>query len=273
MISRTKVTVLVAGAVLLTALLALGLATVSAAPGPDLQIDKHVAGRPGRTGVVIAGEELIYEISVYNSGDAATDVVVSDTLPYEVIYLGSSPDVCTWDGFNPLTCYLGDMDPYEYREFEVKVLVAPWAVLFEWDGTLTMYNGAEVWSEEDDDDYSDNYVEHSIFVEDSADLTVVKMSKPDTYVRAGELFTYTIFVENLGPSVARFVGMRDNILSSGDFELVDLFTNRDEMGATECQVKSMEPGISNTISCGLWFLEPKGLMPPDAPPELFFDSG
>ncbi len=270
---RTKSTMLTGGALLLVLLVASSFALVSAAPGPDLSINKDALGRPGRTGVAIAGEELIYEIDVYNTGDAAANVVVSDTLPSQVIYLGSSPEVCTWDGFNPLTCDLGDMNPGEYREFEVKVLVDPTAVMLEWDGTITMDNYAVVGSNEDDDDPSDNTVNYSIFVEDSADLTVVKMSKPDTHVRAGELFTYTIFVENLGPSVARFVGMRDNILSSGDFQLVDLYTNRDEMDVTECLVESTEPGISNTIWCGLRALEPKGFLPLELPPELFFDTG
>jgi uncharacterized repeat protein (TIGR01451 family) len=272
---RVKSTILAGGALLLVLLVASSFALVSAAPGVDLQISKRATGLPGITGVVIAGEELIYEIDVYNSGDTtATNVVVSDTLPYEVMYLGSSPDVCTWTGSNPLVCDLGDMDPYEDRSFEVKVLVAPWAVMFEWDGTITMDNYAVVGSDETDDDPTDNADNISIFVEDSADLSVIKMSKPDTQVRAGELFTYTIYVENLGPSVSRFVGMRDNLLSSGDFELVDLYTNRDVLDDMAfCEVEASEPGISNTILCGLWFLEPKGLIPMYGPEELFFDTG
>jgi uncharacterized repeat protein (TIGR01451 family) len=271
---RVKSTMLAGGALLFVLLVASSFALVSAAPGPDLQIDKRATGLPYLTGVATAGEELIYEIEVYNSGDAATNVVVSDTLPSDVTYLGSSPDVCNWTGANPLTCYLGDMGPYEHQEFQVKVLVAPWEVYEEWDGTTTMDNYAVVGSDAADDDPSDNSVNHSIFVEDSADLTVTKMSKPDTYVEAGELFTYTIYVENLGPSIARFVAVRDNILSSGDFELVDLYTNRDEMGdMVSCEVQSIEPGITNTIGCMAWWLEPKSLMPPEAPPELFFDTG
>ena len=213
---RVKSTMLAGGALLFVLLVASSFALVSAAPGPDLWIEKRATGLPGIRGVAIAGEELIYEIRVHNSGDAATNVVVSDYLPLDVIYLGSSPDVCYSSDPSTLACDLGDMGPYDYREFQVKVLVAPWAVMWTGDGTITMENYAEVWSEEADDDPSDNTVSFPIFVEDSADLTVVKMSKPDTHVRAGELFTYTIFVENLGPSVARFVGMRDNILSSGE---------------------------------------------------------
>ena len=92
-----------------------------------------------QNGFVESGETLLYTITVANDGTVMLpDVVVSDTLPFQVLYLGSSPEVCTWDGSNPLTCDLGDMDPYEYREFQVKVLVAPWAVMYEADGTITM---------------------------------------------------------------------------------------------------------------------------------------
>jgi uncharacterized repeat protein (TIGR01451 family) len=228
MVSRTKLTVLVGSVVLLTALLALGLATVSAAPGVDLGIYKEALGRPGRTGVVIAGEELIYEIRVHNGGDTgATDVWVDDYLPPQVIYLGSNPEFCTWTGSNPLTCDLGDMAPYERRYFEVKVLVKPDAVADELDGTITMDNYAQVGSEDDDEDPSDNTFNHSIFVEDSADLSVIKMSKPDLSVEAGEYFTYTIIVENMGPSFARGVMLIDNIVSSGAFTIVgDPWMNR-----------------------------------------------
>jgi uncharacterized repeat protein (TIGR01451 family) len=272
MVSRTKLVVLFGSVVLLTVLLALGLADVSAQSGVDLSISKWSS--PEAPGPVIAGEELFYHLRVYNSGlTAATNVLVTDTLPYGVSYIDNTDDCSYNDVLHRLVCDLGTMERYEDREFDVKVRVDPWAVMETWDGTIVLDNSAVVGSSEEDDDPSDNTVTYSIFVQDSADLSVIKMSKPDTHVRAGQLFTYTIYVENLGPSVARFVGMRDELLSSGDFQIVGYSTDRDDYGMVECFLQSTDPGISNTLLCMNWFLEPKGLVPVDMREELPFDTG
>jgi len=60
------------------------------------------------------------------------------------------------------------------------------------------------------------------FVTDLADLRITKVGKPDDVVRAGELLTYTIFVDNLGPSDARDVIVTDDILSNLAFSLVSV---------------------------------------------------
>ena len=44
-----------------------------------------------------------------------------------------------------------------------------------------------------------------VYVENEADLHVTKYGKPDGQVRAGEILTYTVIVDNLGPSWARDV--------------------------------------------------------------------
>jgi uncharacterized repeat protein (TIGR01451 family) len=225
----TKLTVLIGSVLLLTALVALNIAAVSAAPGPDLVIDKWVPGPEDDVEVAIAGEELIYEISVRNqSADAAPEVSVTDYLPSQVTYIDDT-DACSLTDTDPdqLECYLGDMGAWEYRTFQVKVRVDPDAVADQDDGTIVINNEAIVESSETDDDDSNNIVTHSMFVEDSADLLVVKMSKPDTHVRAGEPFSYTIFVENLGPSWARNVSIRDEIVLEpfGDAHIVSVNTD------------------------------------------------
>jgi len=65
---------------------------------------------------------------------------------------------------------------------------------------------------------------HGVAVFTQADLAVTKLAKPDFEVRAGENFTYTIFVDNFGPSDARDVVVTDDILSSAEFELVGLIS-------------------------------------------------
>jgi uncharacterized repeat protein (TIGR01451 family) len=60
----------------------------------------------------------------------------------------------------------------------------------------------------------------------TADLAVVKFSKPDTEVRIGERLTYTAIVDNLGLDAAHRVTLYDPLQSSGQFALVSVDTSR-----------------------------------------------
>jgi uncharacterized repeat protein (TIGR01451 family) len=196
----------------LIALLALSATLVQADPG--LSIQKYAPD------VAIAGTEMFYYIYVSNDGITDTNAYVTDTLPAEVVYIADTGG-CTEAG-GVLTCPLGDLEAGAYRDFEVKVRVAPEAVAGEDDGTIVIANTASVSSTEE---YAETSAE--TFVEDEADLTVIKMSKPDTQVRAGEPFVYTIFVENLGPSFARNVAIRDEIVLEplGDASIVSVVSD------------------------------------------------
>ncbi len=57
--------------------------------------------------------------------------------------------------------------------------------------------------------------EFGIYQNSGADLRLVKYSEPHNVVQAGEIFTYTIFVDNLGPDIANHVVISDTLLSSG----------------------------------------------------------
>jgi uncharacterized repeat protein (TIGR01451 family) len=59
-------------------------------------------------------------------------------------------------------------------------------------------------------------------VQEQADLSVIKIVKPDTTALAGEIINYTIIVKNLGPSLARAVNFTDEIRSSGTFTVVSI---------------------------------------------------
>ena len=72
-----------------------------------------------------------------------------------------------------------------------------------------------------------------------ADLRVTKFGKPDGEVRAGENLTYTIIVDNLGPSFAPTVTITDEMRSDGIFEF--LAVNPDVTGAFPNQVSCIPP--------------------------------
>jgi uncharacterized repeat protein (TIGR01451 family) len=156
---------------------------------------------------VIAGEELFYNVSVYNQGpDPATNVVVSGTLPATptLTYLGDdlvAPQGCDVSSAPSISCSLGDLAVGEYRNFVIKTRISPDAVKSEADGTqvISFTLGTAV---------------ETTFVQDEADLRLSKFVEPATTIRAGDTFTYTVYVDNLGPSWSRGVIISDTLLSS-----------------------------------------------------------
>ena len=198
---------------------------VQLTPEVDLAITKTASPAPA-----IAGEPLIYEITVTNNGTGrARSVIVTDTLPLEVEYITDTlatyitptlPGGCTFSassgpgGADQLFCYLGDITGGAARSFEVEVDVDADALA---NGALALVNTAEVDAETPDRNPENDVFILETILQDLADLQVTKVSKPDTQVRAGELFTYTIYVDNLGPSFARAITLTDDILAVGTF--------------------------------------------------------
>jgi len=187
---------------------------------------------------IFAGQEMFYDLTVTNSGSTTfypeTNGLI-DALPEFggeplVYYLDSTNPLCDNDEMIYVICSLPELSPGESISFSIKVLVRPDLLEIVGpageDGTYDILNQVSINNFGDDNAIND-YAEALTVVEDLADLRVTKFSKPDNEVRAGELFTYTIFVDNLGPSYSRGVVIQDNILSSGDFEIIDIKTDRD----------------------------------------------
>ncbi len=261
MVSGKKLAILTA-AVLVPVLLIVASAALAQEP---VYIEKSDSPDP-----VYAGEELFYEIFI-----TPPDMGlwwVSDTLPAEVTYISDTlahipapggtyviSEGCQLVG-NELGCLLYASD-YEPRSFQIKTRVAPNAVAGLDTGTVVANNVAWLTDWDGSPGYPGPFAAEGTFIEDLADLLVVKMSKPDTHVEAGELFTYTIFVENLGPSYARNVSIRDEILSSGAFTVMEVLG--DPNRADACYVApdgGIPEGPGETIECDLADpLEPKDI--------------
>jgi uncharacterized repeat protein (TIGR01451 family) len=69
--------------------------------------------------------------------------------------------------------------------------------------------------------YEDTTVINTYFL---SDLKVRKISKPDNIMQVGGLVNYTIIIENLGPSTAHNVSVRDEIFSSNIFTVLNVTT-------------------------------------------------
>ncbi|HHS97186.1 MAG TPA: DUF11 domain-containing protein [Chloroflexi bacterium] len=221
----------------------------------DLSVVKDAVPNP-----VLAGQQLTYPITVTNSSTAtATGVILTDTLPLQVEYVADTEGCTLSEGSGPggadqLVCALGSLGPGESQSFDVIVTVHADAVAWESDGFGALTNTVEVTSVLTETNPSDNLYTLSSFVQDQADLQVVKVSTPETTVPAGEVFTYTLFVDNYGPSYARNVALEDNILATNDVSILEIRDDpdRDDVCAL----------VGGEIQCTLNApLEPTGFPP------------
>ncbi len=166
----------------------------------DLAIEKDDAPDP-----VIAGETLVYTLTVQNAGPSdALDVEVEDELPDGVTLIGASPSQgsCSASG-SSLSCALGTLPAGATATVTLTVQVAPDA-----SGPLT--NTAGVASSTPDPDDSNNAATETTAVIAQADLEIEKGANPSP-VLAGETLVYTLTVRNLGPSVAVDVEVEDEL--------------------------------------------------------------
>ncbi|HWH27943.1 MAG TPA: S8 family serine peptidase [Mycobacteriales bacterium] len=200
----------------------------------------------------IAGEQLFYPITVRNAGpDPALDVTVVDTLPTGVSFVTTDvPGLCTQAPVGTLTCSLGDLAAGASRSFTVKVAVDP-SLVADNGGPLGISNTATAASTTPDDDRSDNTAVASTIVEDRADLRVTKLCKPDRRLLAGQTGTCTVYVDNLGPSDARQVVLRDTHKSDGAFTFGSITPSQgsctESGGVITCQLGTL-PVASATDS-------------------------
>ncbi len=200
----------------------------------DLAITKSCRRLMTPEDVVIAGEELVCRITVTNLGPFSGSGTVTDVLPGALRYLADTGG-CSVAG-QTVTCPVASLGIGQTRVIDLKLQARPDAVVNEPDGAIAIENVATL---SPDINPANNEARAPIFIQEAADLQILKLVKPDTRVRAGELFTYTIYVENLGPSWARGawdrnigVSLRDEMLASGAYSIVqtNLDPNRDDQG-------------------------------------------
>jgi uncharacterized repeat protein (TIGR01451 family) len=184
----------------------------------DLSISQ--TGEPAK---VKAGEQVRYLLTVSNLGPSlASAVVATGNLPGGITF-ETGPASCLKTSTDPdvVTCTLGDLPPGTVQTFELWGLVKPDAPT----GT-NLVATASVTSDTSDPDVANNSASALTFIEGLADLRITKFGKPDDVVRAGSPLTYTVVVDNFGPSYAHEVTILDQLVASGGFELVDLQSDR-----------------------------------------------
>ncbi len=171
----------------------------------DLEVTKS-----GSLDPLVAGELLAYTIVITNHGPSdAANVVVTDTLPAGVTV--DSSDACFSDvGGNRLVCTLSSLAAGESTSLGIVVSVPPTA-----SGSLL--NEVVVDSQTPDPTPANNDDDETTTLTSSADLSIEKAASSEI-VTAGELVTYTLTVQNAGPSVAQSVRVTDSLPSDVTFD-------------------------------------------------------
>jgi len=167
----------------------------------DLSLTKIGTPNP-----VVAGEALLYTISVTNNGpNDASNVVVTDTLPSGV-QLASSNYPCVASPNTPgaLDCMLGSLAPGAVAALEIGVQTGP-------DLPDVIINIASVTSDTADPNPQNNATEANVaVVPKTADLALTKIGTPNPVV-AGEIVNYTLTLVNNGPHDAPGVFVADDL--------------------------------------------------------------
>jgi uncharacterized repeat protein (TIGR01451 family) len=177
--------------------------------------------------VVYAGEQKTYKITVVNNGPSdAVNVVLTDILPIQVDYLINT-GLCSASlntgpgGADVVTCTIPLLQAGEMFMVTIVTKVRPDTL-----PGFILRNCATATATTFDPNLTNNTGCSENRVEQKADLKITKFGKNDGIVRAGDILTYTVIVDNLGPSWANNVSIKDVLQSAGKFDLIDIHSDR-----------------------------------------------
>jgi fimbrial isopeptide formation D2 family protein/uncharacterized repeat protein (TIGR01451 family) len=190
---------------------------------------------------VAAGKDITYSLAVTNAGPSeATEATVSDPLPAGTKFVSAEAPCEEVAGV--VECALGDLPLGFSHTYKVTVQVLSAT-------TAAIVNEAEVSTVSEDPNPANDTSEVTTPVEPEADLAIVKTG-PSVPVLLGGTFSYTLAVENLGPSDATGVTVEDAL--PAEVELVEGGVVTDtgtclEAATVECELGTLVPGAKATI--------------------------
>ena len=152
-----------------------------------------------------AGEQVVYTITATNAGPStAQNVVITDPLDPETTFVSATVDAgtCILDD-SAVSCAIGTLSPGAIVTATVTVTLAP-------DAEAAVQNTATITTSTSDADATNNASSASFDPTIVADVAVTKEASAST-VTAGDEFTYTIGVENIGPSIAQNAVLTDTV--------------------------------------------------------------
>jgi uncharacterized repeat protein (TIGR01451 family) len=198
------------------------MAAVSASPGTELVMeDNHDSVTNDLVPLAdlsvvktspeefVAGTSVEYTLTVVNDGPCvATGVVVTESLPAGLsgVYTGCTNDEVAGTSNQ---CAIADMAVGASTTITVVVDIPA-------DATGSYVNSASVSGEEEDPNENNDQDDVTDEVTQESDVYVQKVLNEDSTLVAGADATYTITVWNLGPSVATFTELVDELPAGVD---------------------------------------------------------
>ena len=211
-------------------------ATTTVATSADLQISKTDSPDP-----VTAGSNITYQITITNNGPSnAASASFSDPLPAGTTFVSLST-TGSWScgtpavGANGTVTCTNPSFPTTVDFFTLVVAVDPSVAA----GTV-LSNIATMSSATTDPNSGNSSATATTTVAASADLSVTKVDTPDP-VTAGNNLTYTITVNNAGPSTAATVSLSDTLPAG------TTFVSLSAPGGWSCGTPAV--GGTGTITC------------------------
>jgi uncharacterized repeat protein (TIGR01451 family) len=194
-----------------------------------------------------AGQNYNYTIKVTNPGPFdALNVFVNDTLPIDTTFVSSNVTTANGGadvGATFVEWILNTLTANSMQWIEIEVFVDESVA----DATI-LNNTAAVNSTTNDNDLTNNEDFEETSVDADADLSITKSSNPNP-VDAGNSLTYTVMVNNTGPSNAKNVIVTDTLPAEVSF-LSTTGCNDDPNGVPTCSLGDIVAGDSSqyTIS-------------------------
>jgi len=202
-------------------------------PQADLAVTKTDAPDPVRV-----GSNLTYTVTVSNGGpSAATNVVLTDTLPANVTFVSATAP-CT-QAAGTVTCNLGTVN--NGANSVVTIVVTPQVA-----AVPSINNVASVGATEFDPIAANNAASQITTVNPVADLAVTKTDAPDP-VAVGSNLTYTVTVTNNGPNNATGVTLADTLPANVTFVSATAPCTQ-AAGVVTCNLGTINNGANTVIT-------------------------
>jgi len=187
---------------------------------------------------VRVGNNLTYTVTVTNNGlSAATNVVLTDTLPANVAFVSATAP-CT-EVAGTVTCNLGTIN--SGANSVVTIVVTPQVA-----AVPSINNVASVGATEFDPNAANNAVSQTTTVDPVADLALTKTDSPDP-VTVGNNLTYTVTVTNNGPNDATGVVLTDTLPANVTFVSATAPCTQ-AAGVVTCNLGTINNGANTVIT-------------------------
>jgi len=212
-------------------------ATVTIGVASNTQADLSVTNA-GSPNPVNAGQNITFSQTVNNAGPAtATTVKLSETLPANTTFVSLTGPGGAWSCTNtaPYSCSDASMAANTSANFTFVVAVGPTVAA----GT-PIADTATVGSATSDPNPNNNMASSTVYVADSADLSITNVASPVPVV-AGNNITYTQVLNNAGPSTATSASLTENTPPNTTFQSITI------PGGWSCTTPMV--GSAGTINC------------------------